>query len=269
MIDYSDPTSPILIRNDGPIGRLILNRPDKRNAMSEAMWSAIPEAVGLLDNNPAVRVVIVSSSSEKAFSAGADIAELEKIAASKERQESNRIAIREAQRTLARAKKPTIAQVAGACMGGGCGIAIHCDMRFAASTSRFGITPAKLGLIYPLNDTKQLMDLVGPAKAKSMLFTGRVVDAEEALRIGLVDELFDAAELAARTDAFAHQIAQVSQYSVRGIKETIRLILDGQHDDDEHTAAMFRNSNEGIDAAEGVRAFLEKRQANFTWDGEE
>ncbi len=269
MTDLNDPNSPVFLEKDGPIGRLVLNRPEKRNAMSEAMWASIPDAVTQLDADPDVRVIIVCSSSEKAFSAGADIAELEQIAASPVRQESNRQAIRDAQRMLARAKKPTIAQVAGACMGGGCGIAIHCDMRFAANTARFGITPAKLGIIYPLNDTKQLMDLVGPAKAKSMLFTGRVVDAEEALRIGLVDELFAAEELGERTLSFAHQIAQVSQYSVRGIKQTIRLILDGQHDDDEVTAKMFTDAHTGIDAVEGVRAFLEKRSPAFPWNGEE
>jgi len=268
MTDLNDPNSPVFLEKDGPIGRLVLNRPDKRNAMSEAMWASIPDAVARLDADPDVRVIIVCSSSEKAFSAGADIAELEQISASPERQESNRLAIRDAQRTLARAQKPTIAQVAGACMGGGCGIAIHCDMRFAANTARFGITPAKLGLIYPLNDTKQLMDLVGPAKAKSMLFTGRVVDAGEALRIGLVDELFTAEELADRTLSFAQQMAQVSQYSVRGIKQTIRLILDGQHDDDDVTAKMFKDASTAMDVVEGVRAFLEKRSPAFRWNGE-
>lgn len=269
MTDLFDPQSPIFIEKQDGIGRLVLNRPDKRNAMSEAMWSLIPEAVATLDKDSDVRVIIVGSSCDKAFSAGADIGELEQIAADPERQESNRLAIRNAQRTLARAAKPTIAEIKGACMGGGCGLAIHCDMRFAANSARFGITPAKLGLIYPLNDTKQLMDLVGPAKAKSMLFTGRVVAADEALAIGLVDELFDPEILAEKTLAFATQIAQVSQYSVRGIKQTIRRILDGQHDDNGATAEMFRDAHVGIDAAEGVRAFLEKRPASFRWNGED
>lgn len=268
MTDLTNPENPIYITVRGATGYLVLNRPEKRNAMNEAMWSALPGAIAALDRNPAVRVIIVRSSSEKAFSAGADIAELEAIAKDPVRQESNRLAIRAAQRELARAVKPTIAEVKGACMGGGCGIAIHCDMRFASNSARFGITPARLGLVYPLNDTKQLMDLVGPAKAKSMLYTGRIVDAEEALRIGLVDELSDATELEARTEAFAQQIASASQFSVRGIKATIRRILDGQHDDDAETAAMFRAAHEGMDAAEGVRAFLEKRNPVFRWTGD-
>lgn len=267
MTDFSDKNSPIHTEKAGSFGYLMLNRPEKRNAMSEAMWRMLPEAATALDRDPDVRVIIVASTSEAAFSAGADIAELEQIAKDKARQESNRVAIREAQRTLARLAKPTIARISGACMGGGCGIAIHCDFRFAATGARFGITPAKLGLVYPLNDTKQLMDLVGPAKAKSMLFTGRVVDAEKALAIGLVDELCAQEELAAKVEGFANQMASVSQYSVRGIKGFVQRILDGQVDDDATTADLFRAAHEGEDAAEGVRAFLEKRVPNFRWNG--
>ena len=267
MTDFSDKNSAIYIEKSGAVGRLMLNRPGKRNAMSEAMWRSLPQAALLLDRDADVRVIVVASTSDAAFSAGADIAELEQIAKDRERQESNRLAIRDAQRTLARLAKPTIAQIAGACMGGGCGIAIHCDFRFAAKGARFGITPAKLGLVYPLNDTKQLMDLVGPSKAKSLLFTGRVVDSEEAQAIGLVDEVCAGDELPARVEAFAQQIAAVSQYSVRGIKDFVQRILDGQHDDDERTADVFRKAHEGEDAAEGVRAFLERRAPNFRWNG--
>jgi enoyl-CoA hydratase/carnithine racemase len=267
MTDFSDKNSPIHIEKTGPIGRLILNRAEKRNAMSEAMWRMLPDAAEALDRDPDVRVIVLMSSSEAAFSAGADIAELEEIAKDKSRQESNRLAIRDAQRRLARVAKPTIAQISGACMGGGCGIALHCDFRFAALGARFGVTPAKLGLVYPLNDTKQLMDLVGPSKAKSMLFTGRVVDAEEALSIGLVDELCKPDDLATRVEAFAHQLAAVSQYSLRGIKTFVQRVLDGQVDDDAATAEAFRAAHEGEDAAEGVRAFLEKRPPNFRWNG--
>lgn len=266
MTDYADKNSPIYIEKDGAIGRLMLNRTEKRNAMSEAMWRMLPSAALCLDKDPDVRVIVVASTSDAAFSAGADIAELEEIAKDKARQESNRVAIREAQRTLARLSKPTIAQISGACMGGGCGIAIHCDFRIASRVARFGITPAKLGLVYPLNDTKQLMDLIGPAKAKSMLFTGRIVDAEEALAIGLIDELCAPSDLAARVGAFAGQIAGGSQYSVRAIKAFVQRILDGQTDDDDATAEVFRAAHEGEDAAEGVRAFLEKRPPNFRWN---
>ena len=265
MTNFFDQKNPIYLRKEGAVGSVVLNRPERRNAMSEAMWHMLPEALSLLDDDADIRVIIVKSSTDAAFSAGADIAELEAIAKDPARQESNRKAIRWAQRSLARTDKPTIAQISGACMGGGCGIAIHCDFRLAATGARFGITPAKLGLIYPLNDTKQLIDLVGLTKAKSMLFTGRVLDADEALEIGLVDDVFEASALETETHNLAERLASVSQYSLRGIKTIMRRVQDGQTDDDQATAEMFCAAHEGEDAAEGVRAFLEKRAPNFRW----
>jgi enoyl-CoA hydratase/carnithine racemase len=268
-MNINDIGSHIKIRRDGNLGYLILNRPNKKNALSEAMWRAVPEAVAALDADQDVRVIIVMSSTDNVFSAGADIAELEEISKSTARQESNRLAIRDAQRTLARVAKPTIAQISGPCMGGGCGLAIHCDMRFAAETAKFAITPAKLGIVYPLNDTKQLIDLVGPAKAKAMLFSGRLLNAEEALRIGLIDEVYAANALAAAVQGFAAQIAAVSQYSVRAMKLFAQRVVDGQIDDDVETASIFKAAQEGVDGQEGIRAFMEKRQPNFRWNGEE
>ncbi|MBL4638966.1 MAG: enoyl-CoA hydratase/isomerase family protein [Kordiimonadaceae bacterium] len=266
-MNFSDKSNVIYIERQGHIGRLVLNRPEKRNAMSEAMWTVIPSAVALLDADPDVKVIIITSSDEGAFSAGADISELQTIAADPARRESNRLAIRDAQRCLARAKKPTIALVWGACVGGGCGLAIHCDFRFASSAAKFAITPAKLGIVYPLNDTKQLIDLVGPSKAKSLLFTGRMILADEALDMGLIDEVYDADSLLENTLAFAEQISTVSQYSVQNMKRFVQRVLDGQVDDDQVTAEIFKAAQEGEDAAEGVQAFLEKRPSAFRWNG--
>jgi len=266
-MDFESPHNAIYVEREGAIGYLKMNRPDKKNALSEAMWTAIPRALDMLEHDTNIRAIIVTSSSQSGFSAGVDIGELEAIAANPGRRESNRQAIRTAQRALARTEKPTIAQVWGACMGGGCGLALHCDMRFAATTARFGITPAKLGLVYPLNDTKQLIDIVGPSRAKSILFTGRTLEAAEALKIGLVDEVYSAGELAGKTKEFVEQVTAVSQFSVRNSKKFIRQILDGQIDDDADTANIFNAAQEGVDAQEGIRAFLEKRSANFSWNG--
>lgn len=265
-MDIHNTEKSIYIRTEGQLGFLVLNRPNKKNALTEAMWLAIADAVEALDAEPDVRVIIVSSSTDKAFAAGADIEELQVIATDPERQESNRLAIRNAQRALATAKKPTIAQIQGPCMGGGCGIALHCDFRYASESAVFGITPAKLGLVYPLSDTKRLVDQVGPSAAKSILFTGRRLKGEEALQVGLIDKLLPDVDFGEEVVAFAKLMAGNSQYSIRQMKGFINRVLEGQVDDDTETARIFRDSQSLEDAAEGLKAFVEKRSPRFTWN---
>jgi len=248
---------------DGAIGYILLDRPEKRNAMSSAMWRAVPIALKEQEDTPDVRVVVVKSTSKKAFSAGADIAELGQIAVDVEKRERNRQAIREAQRALARSKKPTIAQINGACVGGGCGLAIHTDFRFAGMSARFGITPARLGIVYPQNDTKELIDLVGLSAAKRLLYTGALISAEEAKKIGLVDHLCPDEALEMSVRQFAEQFCHVSLSSIRGIKQVIRAIQDGATDDDEASIRLFLEAHECEDAQEGIGAFLAKRKPNF------
>lgn len=265
MTDIFDENSLVHIKDEGVIGRIVLNRPLRKNALTEAMWNAIPHAVQALNDNDKVRVIIFGSSSDTAFAAGADLSELQEIAKDPDRCESNRLALRSAQRSLARSRKPVIAEIPGPCMGGGCGLAIHCDFRIASTAAKFGVTPAKLGIIYPLNDTKELMDLVGVSNTKKLLFTAKHITAEQALAMGLIDELVEPSDLKSATRGFAEQIASVSQYSVQGMKWTIQKILDGQADDDETTADMFCRAHSAEDAREGMQAFLEKRAPGFCW----
>ncbi|CAN5303839.1 hypothetical protein BH10PSE12_BH10PSE12_31150 [soil metagenome] len=146
-------------------------------------------------------------------------------------------------------------------MGGGCGLAIACDMRIAAPDARLGITPAKLGIIYSLFDTKLLVDLIGPARAKRILFTGDLMQSDDALRIGLVDELAEDPMAAAKV--LADTIAERAQHSVRASKAIIRRILDGQSDDDAQTLTQFTDAFVRPDFLEGVTAFREKRPPRF------
>lgn len=253
----------LYLKKQGPIGWLVLNRPEKRNAFTQGMWEKIPSLVAEADADPAIRIIILRSSTPQAFSAGADISEFAAINSDPGRSNANREALRLAQRSLSRASKPSIAMVQGVCVGGGCGLALACDMRFAEPSARFGITPVKLGLVYSLQDTKQLVDLVGPAQAKSILFTGRLVTAAEALRIGMINEVFEADLLEAEVIKFAESIAANSQFGVRGIKKIVQLILDGEVDDTPETRRMFLESFGGDDYLEGVDAFLNKRKPNF------
>ena len=249
------------LEKDGAIAHLLIDRAAKRNAFTQAMWEAFPALLADAMADDAVKVMILRSAEPGIFCAGADIAEFSEGALDPEWRARNQDAIRRAQHELARADKPVIAAIDGDCVGGGCGLAIACDLRVASSRTRFGITPAKLGLVYSLHDTKLLVDLVGPAQAKRILFTGQLLPAQEAQRIGLAEILDDAPVTAA--EGLAHSIASASSHSVRNTKKIIRRILDGQADDDAETHALFGAAFTGDDFKEGVSAFLEKRKAVF------
>ena len=245
------------LERDGPIGRLLIDRPEKRNAFTQEMWERFPVLIAGAMADRAIRVVVVQSSTPGMFCAGADIGELIAHKANALWLEDNQNAINKTQHELARAKKPTIAFVDGDCIGGGCGIAMACDMRIAAPEARFGITPANLGLVYPLHDTKLLVDLVGPGQAKRLLYSAQLIGAEEALRIGLIEEI------GASPGELASLIAAKSNYSTQETKIIIRRILDGQSDDDADSKRIFAEAFTKPDFTEGTSAFVEKRKPEF------
>jgi len=247
----------IKLKIDGATGRLIIDRALKRNAMTTAMFDALPALIAEAVADPAVRVLTVQSARSGIFCAGADIAELAANAHDAAWQKWNQNAINRAQHDLARAAKPVIAMIDGDCIGAGCGLALACDLRIATSRARFGITPAKLGLVYPFHDTKLLVDLVGPGQAKRLLFGGELIDAAEAHRIGLIETIADDA------DEILETLCANSRHSLIGAKAMIRRALDGQIVDDETTLGLFAQSFAGGDFAEGVAAFLGKRAARF------
>ncbi|WP_188065069.1 enoyl-CoA hydratase/isomerase family protein [Sphingobium sp. KCTC 72723] len=251
----------VRLEKNGAIARLLIDRPERRNAMTQAMWEMLPALVDDAMADDSVRVLILGSAAPAMFCAGADIGEFARCSGDADWRVANQAAIRASQYALAHAAKPAIAAIEGDCVGGGCGLAIACDLRIAAPGARLGITPAKLGIVYSLFDTKLLVDLVGPARAKRILFTGALHGAQDALAIGLVDEIADDPMTAAET--LAQTIAANAQHSIRSSKAIIRRILDGQPDDDTETLAMFRDAFTLPDFAEGVAAFRDKRRPVF------
>ena len=253
----------LYLEKDGPIAWVVINRPAKRNPISYRMWQELPSLVEEVENDDAIKVLVLKGAGEVAFSAGADISEFDKYRADSEGARVYNEATHVGERALAGLSKASVAMVRGFCIGGGCELALACDFRFSDTTGRFGITPARLGIVYSLTATKQLVDLVGPATAKYILFSGQHLSAERALQVGLVDELLQPEELEPRTREFAELLAGRSQYTIRNMKEIIGLISAGQVEDDEKTLRMRNDSFDGEDYKEGVRAFLEKRPPQF------
>ena len=245
------------LERDGPIGRILIDRPEKRNAFNQEMWEQFPVLLGAALIDRAIRVVVVQSPTAGMFCAGADITEMLAHKDNAAWRAANQDAINRTQHELARFAKPTIALIDGDCVGGGCGIAMACDIRVATPRARVGITPAKLGLVYPLHDTKLLVDLVGPGQAKRLLFTGQLLSAEEAMKIGLVELIDESAT------PLAQQIAANSAHSIHEMKGFVRRILDGQADDNLETKNIFADAFAKPDFAEGSDAFVNKRKPEF------
>lgn len=243
---------------DGKVAHLVIARPEKRNAMTNAMWQALPS---LVEEAAATARVLVVEGEGGTFSAGADINEFAELTQDPAWREANQAAIRAAMTSLAEAPLPTIALIEGDCIGGGCGLALCCDLRVAGPGARFGITPARLGLVYSLEDTRRLVEAVGPSQAKRILFSGDLIDAAEAARIGLVTIL--AEDPRAQAMRLAERLAVVSGHSQRESKKMIARILAGQSADDAETKALFASAFDGPDFKEGSAAFLERRPASF------
>ncbi|WP_293781118.1 enoyl-CoA hydratase-related protein [uncultured Aeromicrobium sp.] len=258
-------TKRISVDRDGDVATLVIENPAGRNAISLGMYESLPGLLAELDADRSVRVVVVRGEGEKSFASGADITEFEQTRkdAASARAYNEKVAA--AEHALEGFSKPTIAMIHGFCIGGGCGLALACDIRFADTKARFGITPAKLGLVYSLESTRRLMDVVGPSRTRWILYSGEHLHAADAERLGLVDEVHEVDDLQKRTYDFAQLIASRAQFSVRAAKEIVRLAQNGQFRDDEHTIELRNSSFDTEDYAEGVRAFMEKRPPRFTW----
>ena len=262
---------PLRLRRDGAVLTLTLNRPARLNAISYAMFARLPGLLAELAGAAAaggLRALVLRGAGSRAFSAGADISEFQAIRATKEQTAAYDAAVVAAEEALASFPLPTVAAVHGDCYGGGCALAIACDVRFAAAGARFAITPAKLGIVYPLRGTKRLVDLVGPSRAKIILMTGADFGAARAQALGLVDEVFpDPDALDAGVHAFTALLGSRSGVTQRAAKQTIARILDGADRDDAAHAALQAAALDSPDYAEGVRAFLERRPPVFGLSG--
>jgi enoyl-CoA hydratase/carnithine racemase len=243
------------------VATLILNRPTRRNAVTRAMWEALPPLLAGLAADPGVALLVLRGAGEH-FCGGADISEFAESYADEAAAARSNAAIRAGVEALAAFPKPALALIRGACVGGGVSLALACDLRIAGGEARFAITPAKLGLTYNLGDTARLVRAVGVSRAKELLFTARLIGADEAAAIGLVDRVAPEPK-----EALAETIGAMralSRPALRGLKRMVEAVGAGARSETPELAALFDDSFAGEDFREGYAAFLEKRPPRFT-----
>ena len=257
-------TPKLVLEKDGPIGWIIFNQPEKRNAVSQEMWELMPDYVKELAADDAIRVVVLRGAGDH-FVAGADISQFkDRRRNMADEEEYGRISAR-GQEALATLSKPLLAMIRGYCVGGGVSIAITCDMRIAADDARFGIPAARLGLGYHYKGMEKLMKLVGPAYTKEIFFTARTdFTAADALRMGLVNQVVPRGELEAFTRDYAATIARNAPLTLRSAKATVeQLVRPTDQRDLAMLDRLIADCFNSQDYQEGVKAFSEKRRPQF------
>ena len=258
-------TSKLVMEKDGAIGWIIFNQPEKRNAVSQEMWEAMPEYVHDLATDDAIRVVVLRGAGDQAFVAGADISQFKDRRRNMADEEEYRRISARGHDSLTTLTKPLLGMIHGYCVGGGLSIAITCDIRIASDDARFGVPAARLGLGYHYSGMEKLMKLVGPAYTKEIFFTARTdFSAQDALRMGLVNQVVPKAELESFTRRYAETIAKNAPLTIRSAKTTVEQLLKPHTERDlallDKLIADCFNSE---DYQEGVLAFSEKRRPQF------
>ena len=238
----------------GTVATLVLDDPTRRNAMGRAMYAAIPGLVAEVDGNPDVRVLVLRGEGPKAFCAGSDISEFRAHRLGDAHPGYEEVE-RRATDALASCRVPVVACIRGACMGGGIGLALAADLRYAAADAQFSVPPGRLGIGYPLDAAQRLVAVVGRSSASELLLTARRLDADEALRIGLVHEVVSADRLDEMVTERCATIASLAPMTLRAA----RAALAGRLDAAALTDACFHSA----DLVEGITAFEESRRPEF------
>ena len=252
------------VEKRGGVGWIVFDQPAKRNALNDAMWRGIAPAMQKFDADPEVRCVAFRGAGTEAFSAGADISEFDKRRASEEAVGQYDNLLDQVLHAIQGSLKPSVAMIYGYCLGGGLEIALACDLRYCAASAQFGIPAARLGLAYNVEGHKRLLETVGHARAREIMFLGRRYPAEEALAMGLVQKVLPDSELQTWVDAVLQTLSENAPLSIANSKTLIEEYVKsvGTPDHARMQAAMERCAR-SEDYKEGRRAFMEKRKPRF------
>ncbi len=261
---YGSPTERVKAWLDGPALHIRFNNPAKHNALSVDMWEAVPPLLARAEADPAVRLVVFSGEGTKSFVSGADISQFEDHRAAKEAVKRYEQMAEMALMGIHDFAKPTVAAIRGYCIGGGVNVAISCDIRLASSDSVFAVPATRLGLGYRFSALKNLVDLVGPGRAKDIFFTARRLDAAEALAIGLLNRVVPAEGLEALVAEYVQMISTGAPLTMKAGKRIMREVLKADADVDmDLCRRLILECFESEDYAEGRTAFMEKRKPVF------
>ncbi len=259
------PTQKVLGRVFGAAGHVIFNNPKRHNAVSLEMWDAVEQALSAFAEDEAVRVVILSGAGGRAFVSGADISKFDSERGSKEVTERYNDRLKVVYDMIESYPKPTIAMINGHCIGGGLNLATCTDIRIASARSRFAMPAAKLALGYPFDAVRRLVNAVGAASAKQMMFTAQAIDADVALRIGLVQEVVAEDVLEDRVTELAGTIAGNAPLTIQAMKYIVTQVMhaDPSARDLVRCGEMVADCFASEDYVEGRNAFMEKRKPDF------
>ena len=254
----------ILIRREDAVATVTINRPAQRNAISYDMWVGMGDLMRRLDADRAIRCVVIAGAGDEAFSAGADISDFERHRSDSEKGRVYNLAVDGLLETVAEMGTPVISMIRGFAAGGGCELAVATDLRIAAEGSRLGIPVARLGITIGHREMFGLVNLVGKGNAMYILLSGRLLDSEEALRIGLVNQVVPPDELEQVTYRLASDIARLAPLSHAVNKQTMNQVLAKPSLDlTPEEVRLPLTQFDTQDYREGYRAFLEKRRPEF------
>jgi len=252
------------VEKRGAVGWIIFNQPGKRNAINGAMWRGIAPAMAKFDADPEVRCIVFRGAGTEAFASGADISEFEQIRSQRSSVAEYDQLLDQVLHAIQDSRKPSVSMIYGFCMGGGLEVALACDLRYCGHSAQFGIPAAKLGLAYNIEGHKRLLETVGHANAREIMFLGRRYGAEEALAMGIVNRVYADSALEAETDKIIATLCENAPLSIANTKTILEeYVKSSGAPDPARMQAAIERCAKSEDYHEGRRAFMEKRKPRF------